>query len=90
MKTLIEKTIKVRGIGNPSKKTIFTIDGEYQRNTLEYYNIEKISGRKLSVEYSFTNDSTKESSFIQLVIPTNLTEVEVKDFIIEQINAQLQ
>ena len=90
MKTLIEKTIKVRGIGNPSKKTIFTIEGEYQRNTFEYYTIEKISGRKLSVEYSFTNDGAIEASHVQLVIPRNLTEVEVKDFIIEQINAQLQ
>ena len=90
MKTLIEKTIKVRGIGNPMRKNIFTIESETDKLFNEYYNIEKICGRTLRVDYSFTNDSTTESSFIQLVIPTNLTEVEVKDFIIEQINAQLQ
>lgn len=90
MKTLIENTIKVRGIGNPAKKTIFTIENEFETKLPDYFNIEKICGRTLRVDYSFTNDSITESSFIQLVIPFGLTELEVKDFIIEQINIQLQ
>jgi hypothetical protein len=90
MKTLIEKTIKVRGIGNPERKNIFTLENEYEKTLPEYFNIEKICGRTLRVDYSFTNDSgAVQFAFIQLVIPFGLTELEVKDFIVEQITTAI-
>jgi hypothetical protein len=90
MKTLIQNTIKVRGIGNPEKKTIFTIEHDFQKKLPDYYNIQKICGRTLRVDYSFTNDqSAAQFAFIQLVIPFGLTELEVKDFIVEQITTAI-
>lgn len=90
MKTLIEKTIKVRGIGNPARKNIFNIENEFETKLPDYFNIEKICGRTLRVDYSYTDQGAVQFAFIQLVIPFGLTELEVKDFIVEQINAQLQ
>jgi hypothetical protein len=90
MKTLIEKTIKVRGIGNPQRKNIFTIENEFETRLPDYYNIEKICGRTLRVDYSFNNDQgAVQFAFIQLVIPFGLTELEVKDFIVEEITTAI-
>ena len=89
MKTLIEKTIKIRGIGNPARKNIFTFEHEIEKMLPDYFNIEKICGRTLRVDYSFTNDEVTESSLIQLDIPIGLTELEVKDFIVTQITNAL-
>lgn len=90
MKTLIEKTIKIRGIGNPARKNIFTFEHEIEKMLPDYFNIEKICGRTLRVDYSFTNiEGAAQFAFIQLVIPFGLTEIEVKDFIVEQITTAI-
>ena len=88
-KTLIEKSIIINGIGRPDTKTIFTIDNEYEKKEHLYKSLDRISGRKLSVDFKYSEGGTETSSKVQLSIPFNLNEDEVKAFILEEINKTL-
>ena len=88
-KTLIEKSIVINGIGRPDTKTIFTIEKEEDKKDMLYRSLDKISGRKLSVNFKYTEGETESSSKIQLSIPFGLDEESVKAFILDEINKTL-
>ena len=88
MKTLIENTIKIKGIGNPSNKTIFTIEDESERKDL-YFSIELISGRKLTIEFKYLEDGLESFKKIFISIPFQLNEEQVKSFILGEITTEL-
>lgn len=88
-KTLIEKSIVINGIGRPDTKTIFTIEKEEDKKDMLYRSLDRISGRKLSVNFKYTEGETENSSKVQLSIPFGLDEEGVKTFILDEINKSL-
>ena len=88
-KQLVEKSIKINGMGKPGKKTIFTIENDFEKGLPTYFSIKEISGRKLTIEYNYLEDETEKSDRLQISIPFDLNEDEVKDFILEQINNKI-
>lgn len=88
-KTLIEKSIVINGIGRPDTKTIFTIEKEEDKKDMLYRSLDRISGRKLSVNFKYSDGETENSSKVQLSIPFGLDEGGVKTFILDEINKTL-
>jgi len=90
MKTLIEKSIVIRGIGSPQTKTVFNIKNESERNLIGFKSLTVIAGRKLTVEFKYEEGGIEKSDKIQVSIPRVETENEVKDFILNEINNSLK
>lgn len=88
MKTLIEKSIKIKGIGRPDIKTIFDEISEEEKNNYPYKDISTIGGRKISIEYKFLENNQEFSDNIMVIIPKT-SEIEIKNFIILEINNKL-
>ena len=85
-KQLVEKSIKINGMGKPGKKTIFTIENDFEKTLPTYSSLKEISGRKLTIEYNYLEDETEKSDRLQMIIPFDLNEDEVKTFILSEIN----
>lgn len=84
MKNIIESSVIIKGIGPFESLTIFN---STDTTNPRYVDISKISGRKLSVYFKYTEgeDLTEKEAQVRLVIPTGLDEQGVKDFILTQI-----
>jgi hypothetical protein len=87
MKTLIESSIIVRGIGKPNSKTVFHED--HDKESYDYICLSKISGRKLSVFFKYTEDNIEKDDRLQMSIPRGLECEEVQEFIVLQLNNYL-
>jgi hypothetical protein len=86
MKTLIENSIKFKGIGHPDTKTIFNIENDSEKDDLRYKSLIKISGRKLVVNFDYSeDDNTKTDKFLITVIKSE-SEDEIKSYILDEIN----
>ncbi len=85
MKELIEKSVKINGIGRPDLKTIFSIEKEEEKKDPLYFSLEKISGRKLTFEFKYVHNDQEHSIKSLVSIPFGLGELEVKDFILVEI-----
>jgi hypothetical protein len=87
MKTLIETSIKIIGVNPTKTKTIFN---STENKHPDYLNVKTICGRTLRVKFLYDVDAIKDviGSFV-LSIPSGLEEIEVKDFIISEINSHL-
>jgi hypothetical protein len=88
-KTLLEKSIVINGIGRPDTKTIFTLEKEEDKKDMLYRSLEKISGRKLSVNFKYLENEVENASKIQISIPFGLDEEGVKAFILDEISKTL-
>lgn len=90
MKTLVENSIKIGGIGHPDTKTIFTTE---DINDFRFKSLTAISGRKLSIFFTYTEGEeetlVETSDRIQLTIPVSDDETVIKDFILSEINNKL-
>ena len=90
MKTLIESSIKIGGIGHPDTKTIFTSE---DRNDSRFKSLTYISGRKLSVFFTYTEGEeealVEATDRIQLTIPVSDDEQVIKDFIVSEIHKKI-
>jgi hypothetical protein len=86
MKTLIENSIKINGIGHPDTKTIFDTE---DKKTFRFKPLTDISGRKLSVHFKYSEDDKEIGHKVQMVIPKTDSEEEIKEFILTQINNSL-
>ena len=84
MKNIIESSVIIKGIGPFESLTIFN---STDTTNPRYVDISKISGRKLSVYFKYTEgeDLTEKEAQVRLVIPTGLDEQGVKNFILTQI-----
>jgi hypothetical protein len=89
MKTLIEKSIEIYGMGHPDTKTIFNIEKEEDRNDMRFKSLTTISGRKLTVHFKFEENEVESSDKLQMVIPVSDDEIIIKDFILNKINEYL-
>jgi hypothetical protein len=85
-KQIIEKSIKINGLGYLKSKTIFNIEDELEKLDLEYQDLKGLNGRKITIFFTYLDETEEKSDRVQMSIPFNLNEDEVKDFIIEQIN----
>lgn len=86
MKTLIENSIKIKGIGRSISKTIFNSE---EKNVSKYYDVSLLSGKKVYFSYRFIDGETTGESSISVRIPENSTELEVKNQVLAAINNQL-
>lgn len=90
MKTLIEKSIEIYGMGHPDTKTVFNIEKEEDRNHMRFKSLATISGRKLSVHFKYTEDDKEVQDKLQMTIVKSEDETVIKDFILTTINDYLQ
>jgi len=83
MKTLIENSILVKRTGKGDRvKTIFN---STETESQKYFDISELSGKRASVEYSYTEDSLTKSGSMFISIPESLDESAVKEHIISAI-----
>jgi len=86
MKILIEDTIKILGIGTPVTTTIFNSTNQNDEN---YYDISRCCDKTYTILFKYDDNTIILQDKIRLIIPNNLSEIEVKDFIIVEINNYL-
>jgi hypothetical protein len=86
MKTLIENSIEIKGMGHPDTKTIFNSE---DRTHMRFKSLTTISGRKLTVDFKFEENEVESSDKLQMVIPVSNDEMVIKDFILNKINEYL-
>jgi hypothetical protein len=89
MKTLIENSIKIFGMGHPDTKTTFNIEKEEDRNHLRFKSLTTISGRKLTVWFKYSENEVEIKDKLQMTIVKSDDENTIKDFILAQINTYL-
>jgi ribosomal protein S4E len=89
MKTLIENSIKIYGMGHPDTKTVFNIEKEEDRNHLRFKSLTTISGRKLTVWFKYAENDVETQDKLQMTIIKSVDENEIKDFILAQISSKL-
>lgn len=67
------------------------IENENQRITgdLRFTSLTKISGRKLTIWFKYTEDSQEKTGKLQMVIPRTTDEEEIKTFILAAITNHL-
>jgi len=89
MKVLIPNTVQIYGIGHPETITVFNMETEDDRKKIRFKNLEVLQKRKLTVWFDYEENGTvfKENS-LKLTIPV-ATELEIKNFIVEEINKSL-
>lgn len=88
MNTLIENTVKILGLGHPDMKTIFDITNENDKKDNKYISLEKLKNANVYITYQYNNGTSIEKSSISLKLPS-LTEQQIKDYIVAQINNEL-
>jgi len=89
MKTLIESSIEIKGIGKQNPLTIFNIEFENQKLSNQYLPLTKVSGRKLGVFFKYDEDGDVKFDKILLSIIESQDEMEIKNFIVAEINSYL-
>jgi hypothetical protein len=89
MKTLIEKSIEIYGMGHPDTKTVFNIEKEEDRNHMRFKSLTTISGRKLTVWFKYSENDVEIKDKLQMTIVKSDDENTIKDFILAQINTYL-
>jgi hypothetical protein len=89
MKTLIENSIEIYGMGHPDTKTVFNIEKEEDRNHLRFKSLTTISGRKLTVWFKYSENDVETQDKLQMTIVKSDDENTIKDFILAQINTYL-
>ena len=86
MKTLVENSVVLKGIGKIHAKTIFNSS---DREASKYFDISELSGDRIYVEYSYTEDEALKTGSLVMVLAKSLTEEEVRDAILAQIQSEL-
>jgi hypothetical protein len=89
MKTLIEKSIEIYGMGHPQTKTVFNIEKEEDRNHMRFKSLTTISGRKLTVWFKYSENDVEIKDKLQMTIVKSDDENTIKDFILAEINNSL-
>lgn len=90
MKQLIVKSIKIHSGSYLTKKTIFNIKNEMEKQSFLYISLINIKGLKTMITFEYTEDDIKKSDKIQLTIPEVKNEEEIKDFILSEITKFLE
>lgn len=89
MKTLIEKSIEIYGMGHPDTKTVFNIEKEEDKNNMRFKPLSSISGRNLTVWFKYSENDKEVADKVFMSIPFKLDENGVKSFILNEINKKL-
>jgi hypothetical protein len=87
MKTIITESVHIFGLGKgPRVKTTFN---SVESDSAKYYDISKLSGDRIEVDYSYTESEAVKKGRAIITVPSDLTESGVKTHIITAINAVL-
>lgn len=89
MKTLIEKSIKINGMGHPDTKTIFNIESEAEREELRFKSLATLYNRTVLVNYTYTENDVETTNLLKMVIPASTDEQVIKEFILSEITKDL-
>ena len=89
MKTLIEKSIKFRGIGRPELITLFNIESDDEKTSHDFVSLTKISGRLIPVLFTYTEGDVETASLLRLQVIKSEDEEELKNFVLQSINNSL-
>jgi len=60
-----------------------------ESKSFDYDVLTKMPNRVMNIVYSFTNDSGENKGTITLTIPENSTGLQIRDFIVSEINKEL-
>lgn len=91
MKNLVEKSIKLMGIGHPDTKTIFDIQDEKEKQNFRYKSLDAWTNRQMSLTFKYTVDSDPKEivQTLKFQVPDK-TENEIKDFVLNLIDEELK
>lgn len=90
MKTLIQNSIFVNKIRKgPNAITAFNMIDDSQKNSIKYVDISKVAGTTISVNYSYQENDQTFLDSIYLSVPSGLSELQIKDFVISEIENKL-
>jgi hypothetical protein len=87
MKTLIESSIKVKGIGPSGTKTIFNIEKPSETTDSNFVKLERMQNRNVSVSFKFEENGVEGEGTIKTVLVG--TDEEIKQNTINLINQTL-
>lgn len=88
MKTLIENSIEIYGMGHPDVKHVFNIENDEEREDRLFRSLEKIKNRKLTIRFKYSENDVLVNDKLQLIIIDGV-EIEIRKFIISSINEYL-
>jgi hypothetical protein len=101
MRKLIENSIRIKKLGGPTSKNIFDVLSEGLDESLaevtnssilrspRYIDISKFPGKSISVFFNYEEDNIISPGFKEIVIPDLNTEVEVKNYIVSEIESHI-
>jgi hypothetical protein len=87
MKTISQASILILNTSKgPAAKTIFTIKNDSEKESSKYFNLEKLSGKSVTISYTYSENEQEHQATTCLAVPAGLTEDQVKQFIINSIS----
>lgn len=89
MKTLIESSIRFRGIGHPETKTVFSIENESERTDRRFKPLTSIQGRRLVATFDYEEGGTKKDGYLLLTVIRSEDEATIRQSIVDAIAAHL-
>jgi len=91
MKTLIAESINITDLSMGSRVvTIFNDPSTEQQASSKYFNLIKLCGTSVRVSFLYTESDATKHAFHLVKIPTGLTEIQVMDLIIHEIQEKLK
>ena len=89
MKTLIESSIRFRGVGHPETKTVFSIENESERTDRRFKSLTSIQGRRLVATFDYEEGDTKKKGYLLLTVIRSEDETTIRQSIVDAITAHL-
>ena len=90
MKTLIIESIQVAGLNMGNKVlTVFNNPDQDDRISRKYFDLSTLCGRNIRISFQYTEGDRINHSFHNMRLPNGITEFEVKDLIISEIQKSL-
>ena len=112
MKTLIQTSIQIYGMGHPDTKTLFQLvdatppanptpeqikesvkkklANQKILNDIRYESLTAISGRKLTVWFSYEENGKTVDSSVQMTVPVSNSEDVIKEAVLAAIETKLK
>lgn len=87
MKTLIENSVKFKGIGNPETFTEFNLENEYSVKNPNFRSLVRLSGRNLTVFFDVTENDEVNSMTTRIQVVKSDDPAEIKKQITDHINS---
>jgi len=91
MKSLIIASINVAGLSMGSRAiTLFNDPTVEQKSSSKYFNLSGLCGNTHRVSFLYIDAGVTKHAFHNVTIPADLTETQVKNFIVHEIQEKLK